>query len=180
MADRPEPFAFAQKDAFFALRSEQQPPYIWECLQYLENLREASDVPDKEIDRNVGIMRNIALDVAKHIAATLTAEGAWQNAFDPRWPRFHPDSSDPLYLTGCHPPLVLCVPESDLAWKQVNFDDCQRELAEWTKTAAGMHSLSDADRAQVSADADTYDKKVKAARKAQAAAKRAAAKLRST
>lgn len=179
MADRPEPFAFAQKDAFFALPREEQPPHIWECLQYLEWRRGHGDVPDKEIDRNRGIMRNIALDVAKHIATTLTSESAWKNAYDPRWPRFHPDSKDPLYLTGCHPPLLICVPEDDQAWKEVDFDECQREFADWSLTPAGMHSLSDDDRAQISADADAYDKKVEAARKAQAEAKKAAAKLRS-
>ncbi len=179
MADRPKPFAFAQKDAFFALSPEEQPPYIWECLEYLEHLRDEGVVPETEIDRNAGIMRHIAQDVAKHIARTCMGEGAWTNAFDPRWPRFHQNSKDPLYLTGCHPPLVLCVPASDRAWKAVNFDESQREFAEWLKTPAGMHGLSDKARAQASADADNYDKLVEADRKAQAELKKAAAKLRS-
>ncbi len=172
MARIPEPFAFAHKDEFLALPQEDRPPHIWECLQYLEWRRGIGDVPDFEIDRNVGIMRHIAADVAKHLARELEKSATWKDKYDPRWPRYHPNSKDPLYLTGCHPPLLLCVPENDESWKEADFDDGQREFAEWFNTPAGLRFLNDEERAHVSESADLIDSVVEAERKANAAVKK--------
>ena len=174
MGNLPNPFAYAQKDAFFALPQEDRPPHIWECLQYLEWRRGHGDVTADAIDRQVDIMRHIAQDVAKHIARELERDGSWKDRFNPRWPRYHPNSKDPLYLTGCHPPLILCIPEDDEAWKANGFPEGQREFAEWLLTPAGMHrgGLTEEQRAQAFADAKTMERLEEADRKAQAALKR--------
>jgi hypothetical protein len=147
MEQRPYPFAYAQKDEFFALPKEEQPPHIWECLQYLEWRRELGDLPEEQIDRQVAIMRHIAQDVAKHMARELCAAQAWRNAYDPRWPRYHPDSKDPLYLTGCHPPLLLCLPDTDEEWAEARSEASFQEMTDWFFTPAGMHGFTDEDRA---------------------------------
>ena len=90
----PEPFAFTHKDEFLAMPLEERPPHIWECLQYLEWREGVGDVPD-QIDKNVRIVRHIAQDVAKAIARKLEEQGAYTDPLDPRWPRFHRDSSFP-------------------------------------------------------------------------------------
>lgn len=175
--DPPHPYVYLHKAEFFALPPEEQPPHIWECLQYLEWRRGIGDVPEEEIDKQRGIMRHVAQDVAKAIAAKLREEGAYKNRFDPRWPRFHPNSKDPLYLTGCYPPLCMCLPDTDDAWKVIrgagDGEDNFREFADWFLTPAGMHGFTDETRAEAQRMAAQYEEDVERSRKADEAARKA-------
>lgn len=103
---------------------------------------------ESEIDRNVGLLRHIAMDVCKAIADKLREQGAYRNRFDPRWPRYHPNSKKPEYLTGCFPPLMLCMRPDEASWKEQSAEalaENARELVEWAKTPAGRHGITPAD-----------------------------------
>jgi hypothetical protein len=152
----PHPFAYAQKDEFFALPLEERPPHIWECLQYLEWRRGEGDLPEADIDAQVAIMRHIAQDVAKHLARKLGAEGAWRDQYDTRWPRYHPNSKDPLYLTGCHPPLLLCLANDAEQWAGAASDASMHEMADWLDSPAGLHGITEEDRERTKQDAERY------------------------
>ena len=142
---------------------EERPPHIWECLQYLKWREGVGDVPD-QIEKNVRIMRHIAQDVAKHIAKRLEAQGAYKDQTDRRWPRYHQDSQDPLYLTGCYPPLNICLPNSDQAWDAGSLNeklDNLREFTDWFHTPAGMHGFSDDHRAEARKNLEIFEAEVK-------------------
>lgn len=168
MEELPYPFAYAEKDAFFALPYEEKPPHIWECLQYLEWRRPHDDVTDEQVDKQVAIMRHIAQDVAKALALKLGEEGAWRDPYDPRWPRYHPESKDPLYLTGCHPPLLLCLHNEDAEWKEAANDAGMQEMNEWFHSPAGMHGITDEERSTTDAAAAKYAESAEASRLADA------------
>lgn len=176
--DPPYPFAYAHKDEFFALPPEEQPPHIWECLQYLEWRRGIGDVSEEDIDKERGIMRHVACDVAKALAAKLREERAYKNRFDPRWPRFHPNSKDPLYLTGCYPPLCMCLPDTDEDWNHLGSaggsgEDNMREFADWFSTPAARHVITDEERAEAERMVADYEQTVETARRAQTEAEKA-------
>jgi hypothetical protein len=124
---------------------------------------------ESEIDRNVVLLRHIAMDACKAIADKLGAEGAHKNRFDPRWPRYHPNSKKPEYLTGCFPPLLLCMREDEAAWKAQSADalaENGRELVEWAATPAGMHGIPPADREPALEKVEDLAKASEAARQA--------------
>ncbi|MEX2244144.1 MAG: hypothetical protein WD716_09900 [Fimbriimonadaceae bacterium] len=156
MEQRPYPFAYAHKDEFIALPPEEKPPHIWEALQYCEWRRTHGDVTEAEVDKQVEIMRHIAQDVAKHLAQKLGAEGAWRDQYDPRWPRYHPESKDPLYLTGCHPPLLFCLQDKDEERRAAASDASLHEMSEWLHSPAGMYGITDEDRRTTDAAAAQY------------------------
>lgn len=177
MSDQPHPFAYSHKDELFALAPAEQAPHIWECLQYLEWRRGIGDLPEEEIDKQVGIMRHIAQDAAKAIARRLQEEGAYKNRFDPRWRRFHPNSKNPLYLTGVYPALCMCLPDTDEAWNSIrgsgDGEDNFREFADWLGTPAGMHGFTDDQRAESQRMAAQYEQDVERSRKSEEAARKA-------
>ena len=139
-----------------------------------------STFEESEIDRNVVLVRHIAMDVCKAIADKLGAEGAHKNRFDPRWPRYHPNSKKPEYLTGCFPPLLLCMMEDEATWKEQSAEalaENGRELAEWAATPAGRHGIAPADIASAKEKVDALAKATEAAYQAKKALDEADARL---
>lgn len=179
----PHPFVYAHKAEFLALPRDEQPPHIWECLQYLDWRRGVGDVPEDEMDRQVSIVRHLASDIARHTADRLREEGAYENRFDPRWPRFHPNSTAPLYLIGGYPPLFNCLPDDE--FKSVSEylgseygDEHLNELVVWLQTPAGrFHSIDDGLLSNLQTFAVDYGEKCVAVRKSEQEVRRTGAEL---
>jgi hypothetical protein len=172
------PWAYRNKEEFFALPPAERAPHILEALLYLDW---AADHPDSNKDvvkRQMEVMSGIAQDVAKAIAAELQDQEAWRDPYDPRWPRFHAGSQDPLYVTGCHPPLLLCLPHDDeQAWKSVEFDESHKEMTEWLRTPAGLYGVPEAMRRSTEEISAQYAESVEKVRESEAEVKRAQARV---
>lgn len=167
------PWMYREKEAFFALPPAERASHILEALLYLEWALAHPDSDKDVVKRQFEVVSGIAQDVAKEIAAELQALEAWRDPFDPRWPRFHPNSIDPLYVTGCHPPLLLCLgQDDDAAWEQVEFDESQKEMTEWFRTPAGLYGISEEERRETEAASASYEESVEKVRESEALVKR--------
>ncbi len=177
MAEIPLPFVYSHEAAFFALPFAERPPHIWECLLFFDAQRKSGKYDVASIDTATAVVRQLAQEVAVATSRALILEGVWKNQFDPRWPRYHPNPKNPLYLTGCYPPLLLCLPEDDTAWDRADFDDGQREFADWLLTPAGLHGIGDEQRADIMKMTDDWDEVVSKVRESEAEVKRLKAKV---
>lgn len=163
------PWMYENKEEFFALPPAERAPYIWEALVYFVWAGAQPEADQSQVSKQTTVVCGIAQDVAKELAIKLGEEGAWRNAYDPRWPRYHPGSKNPLYLTGCYPPLLLCLQFEDKeAWEAVEFDESQKEMTAWLRTPAGMFGIADEERRSLEDASAQYEQSADADRKAQA------------
>ncbi len=172
------PWMYQQKEEFFALPPAERAPHIWEALLFFQWAGLQPGADQLQVSQQTNLVCGLAQDVARELALQLGEEGACRDPQDPRWPRFHPESRDPLYLTGCHPPLLLCFPyEVQQHWKEVEFDASHKEMTAWLGTPAGMFGIPDEDRQYVDDATARYEEAVVNDRKTQARFKIETARL---
>lgn len=145
----PLPFAYAQREEFLSLPLEQRSPHLWEAYTFCTGQMGLGRVSDSELNRNIGILQSMMLEVARFIAGRLRQDGTWANCSDDRWPRHHSGADIAhLYDSGAYPPQLLTLPNDPAVRRQVFGDSPEQlfdEMIAWSETPAGKAGLGDAE-----------------------------------
>ncbi len=145
----PLPYAFAKREEFLKLPLDRRTKHLWQAHDFCERQLGQKRFADDELRRNIGVLRRMMLQVAKHVAKQLREEGAWKDPADGRWPRNY-KGKDPehWYDSGAFPPQFLALPRDPDGWREVLAKDPDalfEEMVAWTETPAGHAGVADAE-----------------------------------
>ncbi len=156
----PLPYAFAQREEFLKLPLEKRTSHLWNAHKFCKEQIGKKRFSDSELERNIGVLQRMLLQVAKHIAAAMRDEGAWRDTSDARWPRNH-KGADPehWYDSGAFPPQFLTLPTDPTSWREIlkeTPDALFDEMIAWAETPAGQAGVNDEELQKLLADRDCY------------------------